>query len=28
MERIFDISDRAWLPWRFHGAMRSVLARL
>ncbi|TNE63426.1 MAG: hypothetical protein EP336_17545 [Rhodobacteraceae bacterium] len=28
MERMFEIADRAWLPWRFHGAMQSVLARL
>jgi len=28
MERMFEIADRAWLPWRFHGALCSVLARL
>jgi len=28
MERMFEIADRAWLPWRFFGAMCSVLARL
>ncbi|TMV58459.1 hypothetical protein FGG78_36400 [Thioclava sp. BHET1] len=28
MTRVFDIGDRARLPWRFYGASRSVLARL
>jgi len=28
MKRIFDMDDRARLPWRFHGATLSVLARL
>ncbi|MHA6346973.1 isopropylmalate isomerase [Roseivivax sp. CAU 1761] len=28
MERIFDMDDRARLPWRFYGATHSVLARL
>jgi len=27
MERIFDIDDRARLPWRFFGASLTVLAR-
>ncbi|SIO50446.1 hypothetical protein SAMN05444722_2813 [Rhodovulum sp. ES.010] len=27
MKRIFDMDDRARLPWRFFGAARSVLAR-
>jgi hypothetical protein len=28
MKRIFDMDDRARLPWRFFGATLSVLARL
>ncbi|MBL3570198.1 hypothetical protein JMJ94_11910 [Rhodovulum visakhapatnamense] len=28
MKRVFDMDDRARLPWRFFGATRSVLARL
>jgi len=28
MNRFFDMDDRARLPWRFHGATRSILARL
>jgi hypothetical protein len=28
MIRVFDMDDRARLPWRFFGAQRSVLARL
>ncbi|MCC5974963.1 MAG: hypothetical protein JJT81_13040 [Rubellimicrobium sp.] len=28
MMRFFDMDDRARLPWRFHGAIRTVLARL
>ncbi|AGY32440.1 hypothetical protein GQF56_22525 [Rhodobacter sphaeroides] len=28
MERIFDMDDRARLPWRFYGASLSILARL
>jgi hypothetical protein len=28
MTRFFDMDDRARLPWRFHGARMSVLARL
>ncbi|MBK5925100.1 hypothetical protein CCR90_15275 [Rhodovulum sulfidophilum] len=28
MKRVFDMDDRARLPWRFFGAARSVLARL
>ncbi|RSK33048.1 hypothetical protein EJA01_11670 [Rhodovulum iodosum] len=28
MKRIFDMDDRARLPWRFFGATHSVLARL
>ncbi|MFP4240056.1 isopropylmalate isomerase [Rhodosalinus sp.] len=27
MSRLFDMDDRARLPWRFYGAARSVLAR-
>ncbi|RME16462.1 MAG: hypothetical protein D6801_05460 [Alphaproteobacteria bacterium] len=27
MKRVFDMDDRARLPWRFFGARRSVLAR-
>ncbi|WP_372892594.1 isopropylmalate isomerase [Rhodosalinus sp.] len=27
MSRVFDMDDRARLPWRFFGAARSVLAR-
>ena len=27
MTPIFDMDDRARLPWRFHGATRTVLAR-
>ncbi|RMH38842.1 MAG: hypothetical protein D6688_14610 [Alphaproteobacteria bacterium] len=27
MTRIFDMDDRARLPWRFFGATRTVLAR-
>lgn len=28
MTRVFDMDDRARLPWRFFGAQCSVLARL
>ena len=28
MTRVFDMDDRARLPWRFFGATLSVLARL
>jgi len=28
MKRIFDIDDRSFLPWRFFGAKRAVLACL
>jgi hypothetical protein len=28
MKRVFDMDDRARLPWRFFGAQCSVLARL
>jgi hypothetical protein len=28
MIRFFDMADRARLPWRFTGNVRSVLARL
>ncbi|TNY34407.1 hypothetical protein FHY64_13165 [Pelagovum pacificum] len=28
MKRIFDMDDRARLPWRFYGATLSILARL
>ncbi|ARE41251.1 hypothetical protein RGUI_3110 [Rhodovulum sp. P5] len=28
MKRVFDMDDRARLPWRFYGATHSVLARL
>jgi hypothetical protein len=28
MTRVFDISDRARLPWRFHAAFCCVTARL
>jgi len=28
MKKIFDMDDRARLPWRFFGATLSVLARL
>jgi len=28
MEKIFDMDDRARLPWRFFGATMTVLARL
>jgi len=28
MNRIFDMDDRARLPWRFYGARRSVRAGL
>jgi len=28
MIRVFDMDDRARLPWRFFGAQHSVLARL
>jgi len=27
MDRVFDMGDRARLPWRFHGAAKSALAR-
>jgi len=27
MKRIFDMDDRARLPWRFYGATMTVLAR-
>ncbi len=26
MQRIHDIDDRAFLPWRFHGQSKSVIA--
>jgi len=28
MNRFFDMDDRARLPWRFHGASRTIRARL
>jgi len=28
MERIYDIDDRAFLPWRFFGQSKSVIAAL
>jgi len=28
MKRVFDMDDRARLPWRFFGAQCSVLARV
>ncbi|MBL3703648.1 hypothetical protein GI582_13205 [Sulfitobacter sp. BDSS02] len=28
MTRVFDMDDRARLPWRFFGATRTILARL
>jgi len=28
MKRVFDMDDRARLPWRFFGATLTVLARL
>jgi len=28
MKRVFDMDDRARLPWRFYGATMTVLARL
>jgi len=28
MEAIFDMDDRARLPWRFFGATMTILARL
>ena len=28
MERIFDMDDRARLPWRFFGATHTILASL
>ncbi|RVV98253.1 hypothetical protein EKE94_12000 [Mesobaculum littorinae] len=28
MERVFDMDDRARLPWRFYGETRSIRARL
>jgi len=28
MQQVFDMDDRARLPWRFYGAARSILARL
>jgi len=28
MTRVFDMDDRARLPWRFYGALKSVLAGL
>jgi hypothetical protein len=28
MTRVFDMDDRARLPWRFFGAMCSITARL
>ncbi|MXN20489.1 hypothetical protein GR170_21855 [Pseudooceanicola sp. GBMRC 2024] len=28
MTQIFDMDDRARLPWRFYGATLTVLARL
>ncbi|HBZ43147.1 MAG TPA: hypothetical protein DEO85_03635 [Maritimibacter sp.] len=28
MTRIFDMDDRARLPWRFFGATLTILARL
>ncbi|KAA9006176.1 hypothetical protein F3S47_16300 [Histidinibacterium aquaticum] len=27
MKRIFDMDDRARLPWRFYGATLSILGR-
>jgi hypothetical protein len=27
MTQVFDMDDRARLPWRFHGANFSILAR-
>ncbi|MDC0739204.1 hypothetical protein N6L24_13030 [Cognatishimia sp. SS12] len=28
MKRIHDIDDRAFLPWRFHGQSKTVIAAL
>ena len=28
MKRIYDIDDRAFLPWRFYGQSKSVIAAL
>jgi hypothetical protein len=28
MKRIYDIADRAFLPWRFHGQSKTVIAAL
>jgi hypothetical protein len=28
MKRIYDIDDRAFLPWRFFGQSKSVIAAL
>jgi len=28
MKRIYDIADRAFLPWRFFGQSKSVIAAL
>jgi hypothetical protein len=28
MTRLFDMDDRARLPWRFFGAMKNALAQL
>jgi len=28
MKRIFDMDDRARLPWRFHGEALAILAAL
>jgi len=28
MTRIFDMDDRARLPWRFYGASQTILAHL
>ena len=28
MTQVFDMDDRARLPWRFYGATRAILAHL
>ncbi|SIO36926.1 hypothetical protein SAMN05444287_2432 [Octadecabacter temperatus] len=28
MTQVFDMDDRARLPWRFYGATRTILAHL
>jgi hypothetical protein len=28
MTQVFDMDDRARLPWRFYGAARAILAHL